>query len=417
LKQIVPWLFLGVALLACNGSKENRTENTAERFPGFIQVGAEGASARLYLDVASVERGSGHRLKLLRVLDRGYVIQDALTDCWCFKGLDGVQYRDDGTIDGRYPGDPRPLPFSGKPDIGALVIKACSALGVTDRAEAEAGAEVAKPWPDAGQSDAEKSFASDKKSKTRVGTLQICRSDFEIGAPQVVLLNDQVFYEPPSDYARLLGVFKLADQDAILVSSQCNGSGCGSTVPDELAFLLVRQGVRPKVVTAPDFTFSGHDRDRKIFQDGNAIRVELGYQERKLKVAVLEGERLAIRFEDIPPRPLREESCKWLYEHALQFCVEARNENPSCFRVQSSPPEIFKRGLLRSENQLGFVRDGFDRECTQACKKGQPSDYEIFGSNVCSKPKITSVNKGGKVEPKLPQETLDTSSYLNDVKL
>ena len=49
-------LLLGTVLVACNESAENKQANSTERFPGFTQVGTDGASARLYIDLSSVKQ-------------------------------------------------------------------------------------------------------------------------------------------------------------------------------------------------------------------------------------------------------------------------------------------------------------------------------------------------------------------------
>ena len=113
-----------LALTACDRAK---TAMKTERFPGFTKVGTDPESAKLYIDMDSVKQnGELVTLKLLRVVEGGYVIQDALTDCrGNFQNLDGVQYKDDGTSDKRYSGDARPYSFQGDAAIAALVKKAC----------------------------------------------------------------------------------------------------------------------------------------------------------------------------------------------------------------------------------------------------------------------------------------------------
>ncbi len=117
-------LTIVVALTACDRTK---TAMKPDRFPGFTQVGTDGESARLYIDLNGVkQKKSVVTLKLVRVVEGGYVIQDALTDCRSkFRALDGVQYKDDGTSDKEYSGDAQPQSFQGHAGIAALVKKVC----------------------------------------------------------------------------------------------------------------------------------------------------------------------------------------------------------------------------------------------------------------------------------------------------
>ncbi len=169
MKQVIISFLLVMILVACNESADNKPTNTTERFPGFIQVGSNGASSRLYIDLGSVKQSDNLvQLKLVKALDIGYVIQDAITDCnGSFKALEGVQYRDDGTSDKKYPGDVQPMPFSGKPDIAALVKQVCDKAGMASQTAAITDA----PKTDKSNNTEESSLpeASPNKLQTRAG--------------------------------------------------------------------------------------------------------------------------------------------------------------------------------------------------------------------------------------------------------
>ncbi len=380
MKRVLLGLLISLVLSACHESAESGTSANGERFPGFTQAGKTGDSAKLYVDLNAVKKaGDRVQLKLVRELDAGYVIQDAETDCrGSFKALEGVQYRDDGVSDKKYPGDAQPMPFMGKPGIAALVKKACEKVGVS---------------PPLGQPVVEKVNVDDKqtavesplpeetpdKLKTRIGLLEIGRSDLN-APPDSLVLDGKVVFKEEDFYLSLYKVFNFPDYDAVLFASNCGGSGCPA---NDFAFLLVRQGTEPQVVKAENF--DAYPSDVKTLQEGNTIQLTLGYTGGKRKLATLEREQLTIWLEDVPPQPLEEEQCQWLHTNAMPACVEARNRNPDC----SDPQDDFSGAIMRSvaatADYPGFVQSEFDQQCQQACQNGKASDYAVFGANVCSK--------------------------------
>lgn len=381
MKQVCIGLLAALLLSSCNGSEESGKQSTgAERFPGFTQIGKEDTSSKLYIDLNTVKQEDNlTHLKLVRVLGEGYAIQDAITDCrGNFRTLEGVQYRDDGSSDKKYPGDEQPMPFAGKPDIAALVKMACGKVGMMPPDPV-----VETPKPEDKQMAAESPLPENfpDKLQTRAGLLEIGRSDFN-SPPDSLVLGGKVVYKDEGNYLSLYQVFTFPDHDAVLFASNCGGSGCAT---DDFAFLIVRQGVEQTVVKAADFYAYPHEV--KTLQDGKAIKLELGYTGGKRKLATLDGEQLTVHLEDVPPQPLAEDSCKWLHGDAMSACVDARNRNPGCDNPQDDFSGAVMRGVAAMSDYPGFVQRGFDQHCQQACRDGSAGDYATFGGEVCSKPK------------------------------
>lgn len=381
MKQLFIGLVLTLALSACKESAETAKPANTERFPGFTQVGADDGSAKLYLDLNSIKQEENLvHLKLVRVLDAGYVIQDAITDCTSsFKALEGVQYRDDGTSDKKYAGDAQPLPFASKPDIAALVKKACDKAGVVQQVATPA---PEKPKPD-GKAKAAESVLPEEtpdKLQTRAGLLEIAHSDFN-SPPDSLVLNGKVVFKEEGFYLSVYQLFSFSDHDAVLFSSNCGGSGCPA---NDFAFLVVRQGTEPKVIKVDGF--DAYPSEVKTKQEGNAVKLNLGFSAGKRKLATLEGEQLTIRLEDVAPQALDETQCKWLHTDAMPACVEARTTNPDCADPQGTFAGVIMRGVAATSDYPGFVHSGFDQQCQQACQTGKAADYAAFGSAVCSKP-------------------------------
>jgi uncharacterized protein YecT (DUF1311 family) len=379
---LVSLLFI-LAVSACNESAQTEKQANSDRFPGFTQVGQEGDSAKLYIDLNTVKRKENLvHLKLVRVLDAGYVIQDAITDCnGSFKALEGVQYRDDGTSDKKYLGDEQPLPFASKPDIAALVKKACDKAGVAQQVATPA---AEKPTSGDKNKTAESDLPEEtpNKLKTRAGLLEIARSDFN-SPPDSLALNGKVVFKEENYYLSLYRVFSFADHDAVLFASNCGGTACQT---NDFAFLVVKQGAESTVIKADDFY--AYPNAVKTTQDGNTVKLALGFSGGKRKQATLDGEQLTIRLDDVPPQPLEEEHCKWLHTDAMPACVEGRTANPDCSEPQGDFSGAVMRGVAAVADYPGFVHSGFDQQCQMACQQGQAADYTSFGSAVCSKPKL-----------------------------
>lgn len=398
MKRILIGLWFTLALSACNESAETTKSVNTERFPGFSQIGTEGGSAKLYVDLNSIKQNDKLvHLKLVRVLDAGYVIQDAITDCnGSFKALEGVQYRDDGTSDKKYAGDEQPLPFASKPDITALVEKVCNKAGSPLPTVKTESVKTDKP------SDTKESGLPEEtpdKLQTRAGLLEIARSDFNEPRDSLVL-DGKLVFKDEGTYLSLYKLFQVSDTDVVLFSSNCGGSGCPA---DDFAFLMVHKGAEPKVITADGF--DAYRQEVKTVQAGNIIKLKLGYSGGKRKLALLEGEQLSIRLEDVPAQPLQEEHCNWLYSDAIPACIEARTTNPDCSNPQGDFSGAVMRGVAAMADYPGFVQAGFDQQCQQACQNGKASDYAMFGGDVCSKPKPANTSSVAPVTGDKPAST------------
>jgi len=124
-------LIVAIAIICCISCDRQKETKPANRFPGFTKIGSTGEGAKLYLDLNSAKReGFKVTFKFIRLVEGGYVIQEGATDCRnLFQGYDGVQYRDDGTSDRKYPGDVNLQLYQNQSGIAELVKVACSKTG------------------------------------------------------------------------------------------------------------------------------------------------------------------------------------------------------------------------------------------------------------------------------------------------
>ncbi|MDP1773021.1 MAG: hypothetical protein Q8L15_12115 [Methylobacter sp.] len=124
IKEIAPILALSV--LASCGQQSDIPK--ADKFPGFVQIGTDKETSRLFVDLDSVTRNNDGVIsfKLLRVIDSGYAIQDAVTNCRDnFQGLIGTKFTNEAESDSEYPGDVHPLLYKSNPAFLAMVNKVC----------------------------------------------------------------------------------------------------------------------------------------------------------------------------------------------------------------------------------------------------------------------------------------------------
>ncbi len=149
MKKTVLILAIAIVMIGCIGCDQQKEKTASNRFPGFTQIGSTGEWSKLYLDLNSAQKeGLTVTFKFIQVVEGGYVIQEGATDCRNnFLRRDGVQYKDDGTSDRKYPGDAAPMPYQNQPGIPELVRVACNKTGLPPAPAAEQPAEAPAPAP------------------------------------------------------------------------------------------------------------------------------------------------------------------------------------------------------------------------------------------------------------------------------
>ena len=408
MKRFVISLISVLILAACNQGDDPAKVTAPDRFPGFTQLSPEGDKAKLYVELSTLKQQDQLvQFKLVKVLDNGYVIQEALTDCrGSLKTLEGMQYKADGKQDKPYPGIAQPIPVSSQPTLATLQQKVCQQAGMEITEPRVAVADSAEKPASATQALSEDAF---DKMQTRAGWLEIGRSDFKT-SPDSLFLDGRRIYQDEDTYLSLHRLFKLAGYEAVLFSSNCGGSGCPS---NEFAFLILRSGAEPKVIRASNF--DAYPQEVKTRQMGNSIKLDLGYFEGKRKLASLENEQLTIDLEDVPDQALQEDHCQWLHTDAMPACVEARKTTRTCNDVQAEFTGYLMRGVAAMLDYPGFNQSGFEQQCLQACKAGKLPDYASFGVAVCSKP-ATGKKPVSTAQDETADETTDTTADAQATK-
>lgn len=116
------FISLTFVLTACN------KQGSSEKFAGFTAIGKDNAAAKFYIETNTAKRGKNGltSFNMIRMVQDGYVIQNAETDCKShFNAFEGVKYREDGTSQEKFIAESLTLPIKDNPDINTLVSVAC----------------------------------------------------------------------------------------------------------------------------------------------------------------------------------------------------------------------------------------------------------------------------------------------------
>ncbi len=116
---------LGLLFAACS---QESGQPKSDQFPGFVQIGPDKEISHLFIDLNSIERDANGNVmfKQLDVLDAGYAIHDATTNCRdTYKGFAGTKFTKDGVSESDYPADSTFTAYRDQPALSALVNKVC----------------------------------------------------------------------------------------------------------------------------------------------------------------------------------------------------------------------------------------------------------------------------------------------------
>lgn len=122
--KIIAYSSIALLLAACSQSDQTKPD----QFPGFVQIGTDPQASRLFVDLDSVKRDADGSVmfKQLRVLDTGYAIYDAVTNCRdTYQGFAGNQFNKEGVSEASYPADTGVSAYRDQPALSALVNKVC----------------------------------------------------------------------------------------------------------------------------------------------------------------------------------------------------------------------------------------------------------------------------------------------------
>ncbi|MBI5848013.1 MAG: hypothetical protein HZB31_08710 [Nitrospirae bacterium] len=217
--------------------------------------------------------------------------------------------------------------------------------------------------------------------QTRFGLVETARSAPNAMYIDTITVNEKLVYKVEDIFVSLKNTFELGDKDVVLFGTNCGGNSCPF---DELHFLILQKGRKPKVVNHSDFISS--DGTEKPKQVKDAIVVDLGYDAGRRKKATFDGEKIAIEFEAPGKKAaMKNKDCKWVYDNTVDGqCILEREEDKTCGKLDMNYfPGAVRRGVAAISNSPGFNHDALEKLCLAACKSGKAEKYAVFKRSVC----------------------------------
>lgn len=208
-------------------------------------------------------------------------------------------------------------------------------------------------------------------------------------APILLLSGKKVFEgDEFSPYLKFLGTYSLPNEQAVLFSDDCGGSGCRI---HSLHLLLLRTTGSTVAISDPNFySETIADDEIKGRVSGGQLVVELGYENQKQKTAILASDHLRILQKAVGQTALSDQDCGVLY-NLQDDCAEHRIQHPDCADIQSASENSSVLGassaswaLRRASHTPGYNRAGFDRMCHDACVSATKTNYAAFKGAACT---------------------------------
>lgn len=226
------------------------------------------------------------------------------------------------------------------------------------------------------------------KLQTILGTVEVVRlpleggSEDDLGLPDTIQVDGENVYRSPFLYIGLYKSFKVDQGVAVLFGVNEGGS---ATPVDELNFLILMPNKKPVVISDKDFYSADSNINTK--QKHVEVIVDLGFEGKQKKVAILRGDKLIVKRSSVQPFPLKDKECKWLYEYSMQECAEASKLGDSCEnygRHYSGGSNVAMIGITSLSNEPGFDSTALGTLCVAECKLNKSVTYKQFKKPVCS---------------------------------
>jgi hypothetical protein len=217
--------------------------------------------------------------------------------------------------------------------------------------------------------------------KTELGIVQAIPGTTGL-PPNTITVNGKKVFQSKEDYAFLYGSFRTPNYTAVLFGENAGGS---ATPVDTLYFLLLRSNREPTIVANKDFYSA--DGTMHIQQRKDDVVIDLGFEAKKRKTAVLQAGKIVVRHATVNVSPMKIEDCKQVYEYASGECLQLRDLKFDCehygrhYMGNSGNSMGFIRGV---SNRPGFVDSALGAICVTTCKTGTMVSFEQFKKDVCS---------------------------------
>lgn len=228
--------------------------------------------------------------------------------------------------------------------------------------------------------------------QTRAGEVKLVGTEeWATNWQNAVLFDNEIVFQTEGTALAFVDTFRMHDRDVVLISGQCTGNGpqCGEA--ELYRFLVLRPKQKVKVIGDSKFSdenTSGYD-DKvngkpKIEQNGENIKLYLGFSKGNRKVAELQGDNLSINYSysSAEDSKLSPSSCDSLYSVITEECgaLAANSCTSAGWRNDLNWRTV--DWIDRLSNRPAFNLKAFVEMCVSACRK-QPPSRSSFNQSLC----------------------------------
>ncbi|MDG4584360.1 MAG: hypothetical protein P9E67_09805, partial [Candidatus Competibacter sp.] len=235
-------------------------------------------------------------------------------------------------------------------------------------------------------------YIPEETLETRAGRLELVNIDSSsITAGRKLLFNGKTIFEQEGIYLNFVQLFKMSDRDVVLISGNCTGNGNLCAESELYRFLVLRPKEKVKIIGDSKFsdenTLFSYDKvnDKPVIeQNGENIRVYLGFSKGNRKIAELEGENLSIHYAKASAEDskLSPSSCDFLYSTIVEQCrdISEKSCNSTGWRNDLNWRTV--DWIDRLSNRPAFDMNVFVGLCVSACRR-QPLNRSSFNQSLC----------------------------------
>lgn len=217
--------------------------------------------------------------------------------------------------------------------------------------------------------------------QTRYGNVLIVGKRKGTGTSDTMLFNGQQVFDAQGLHLSFHARFSIKNKDALLFGINCGGSACN---PDELSFLIIDADAADVITSKKFYSADGKIAPRK---EKDRIIVDLGFEKRKKKTAILQSGKVVIKYMPVAVLPMKGDDCQELYESSSAECLALRELKLDCehygrdYRGTCGASMGF---ITAISNHPGFVSSALGSVCVKMCITGKIVPFEEFKKKVCS---------------------------------
>lgn len=214
--------------------------------------------------------------------------------------------------------------------------------------------------------------------KTKFGMLRTVFDRVSYGLDFFMFLDGKLIQEGPQ---HIYGVYYIRQQSWVLV-----GSNQGGMNPNNLSFFKINKDKSASEVKYKEpWVFVSYEQELDVKTEGNRLVVDLGFDDQKQKLAILENDKISIEYKEVKLNAVTSDDCQRLYKIAKSECTwEHTREDCPSRAIGMTPSYVAGLADLKYiTSKPGFDQDRFDKECFKACESGVISQYEAFSKSAC----------------------------------